>query len=85
NAICGDDDAACPTTLPSNQSLTPLMPYRVNLTFVGLLVPPGRVTFDLVYWPTSVQLGLTISGGTCLLLALLAGWHRWTRCRSRQL
>ncbi|MCE7981672.1 MAG: hypothetical protein DYG89_10800 [Caldilinea sp. CFX5] len=82
-ATCGSKGAACPTNLSSNQQLATLTPYRVNLTLVGLLVPSGVVTFDLVYWPTSVQLGLAISGGTLLLLALLAGWHGWARRRSR--
>ena len=84
NATCGDDGAACPTNLSGNQRLATLTPYRVNLTLIGVLTPPGRVSFDLVYWPTSVQLGLAISGGTLLLLALLAGWHGWARRRSRQ-
>jgi len=77
NATCGDDGIVCPTSLAGDQRLAPLTPYRVNLTLIGLLVLPGVVTFDLVYWPTSVQLGLAISGGTLLLVALLAGWHGW--------
>jgi hypothetical protein len=85
NVACGSNGAACPTNLPDNQNLVALTPYRVNLTLVGLLVPPGVVSFDLVYRPTSVQLGLAISGGTLFLLALLAGWHGWARQRGSQL
>lgn len=84
NATCGGNGAACPTNLSGNQTLATLTPYRVNLTLIGVLTPPGIVTFDLVYWPTSVQLGLAISGGTLLLVALLAGWHGWAHRRSRQ-
>jgi hypothetical protein len=39
-------------------------PLRVNLTLVGVAVPPGAVQFDLVYAPASVQRGLWISGAT---------------------
>ena len=47
-----------------------LQPLRANLTLLALPVPPGDLTFDLVYQPDSVRLGLWISAATLLLLTL---------------
>ena len=44
---------------------------RADLTLVGVPVPAGSVTFDLVYRPDSVRIGLWISGA--VLALLLAG------------
>ncbi len=56
-----------------------LTPLRTNLTFIGLAVPPGELRFTLHYWPTSVTMGLVISGSTLLLILLIALWRgrRW--------
>jgi hypothetical protein len=43
--------------------------HRVNLTFIGVVVPAGEIFFDLVYWPGSVRNGLLISGATLLIVA----------------
>ena len=68
--------------LQNKPGLQHLTVYRVDLTLIGVLVPPGVVTFEVSYWPTSVQIGLWISGGTVLILLLLLGWHGWMRRRS---
>ena len=74
----------CPTAQPdcaqetSTDGLPRLQPLRTNLTLIGLSVPPGTTRFTLRYWPLSVQLGLSISGATLLLLLLAVGWH-WQR------
>ncbi len=41
---------------------------RANLTFLGLAVPAGESEWELVYWPTSLRIGLLIGAGTLLLL-----------------
>jgi hypothetical protein len=51
-------------------------PLRVDLTLLGVILPPGQVTFDLVYWPDSVRLGLGISGLTAIMLSFLFYWRR---------
>jgi len=66
------------TQTTSNDDLPLLQPLRVDLTLLGLFVPPGELQFTLRYWPVSVQLGLWISGATLLLL-LLVGGVRWRR------
>ncbi|MEZ4725830.1 MAG: glycosyltransferase family 39 protein [Caldilineaceae bacterium] len=84
--VCIIPDAAQPTACtemsPLVTGLQNLAVYRTDLTLLGILVPPGRVTFELLYWPDSVRLGLWISGSTLLLLVLLAAWHGTTRHRS---
>jgi hypothetical protein len=53
---------------------------RANLTLVGVPVPAGSYTFDLVYQPDSIRIGLWISGATLLLLAaVLAGRLLWNK------
>jgi hypothetical protein len=49
---------------------------RVNLTLLGVPLPPGRHSFHVVYAPESVRLGLWISSLTLAVLAfgLLAWW-----------
>jgi hypothetical protein len=61
--VC-DDSSAC---RPEAGLFTPL---RVNLTLVGLFVPPGEVRFDLVYAPVSVQWGLWIGGATLAAMVM---------------
>jgi hypothetical protein len=58
-----------------------LQPLRANLTLIGIIIPPGAMTFTLRYWPLRVQLGLWISGGTLLLLICTLLW-RWQRQRA---
>jgi hypothetical protein len=50
-------------------------PVRANLTLLGVAAPPGSYTFDLVYQPDSIRLGLWISGATLLLLLGTTGWR----------
>ncbi|MBW7883711.1 MAG: hypothetical protein H3C34_13950 [Caldilineaceae bacterium] len=79
----------CPADLPrcaegGTQALgLPLLaPVRANLTQIGVPVPAGKVSFELLYWPASVQVGLWISGLT--LVGLLgAGVVTLLRRRAR--
>lgn len=50
-----------------------LQPVRANLTLLGVPIPAGKVTFDLVYAPNSVRMGQMISGGVLLLLLATVG------------
>ncbi len=70
------------TRTTSVDALPLLKPLRVDLTLIGIVIPPGQMQFTLRYWPVSVQLGLWISGGTVLLLLLLGGIHWWRRGRA---
>ncbi|MEZ4620328.1 MAG: hypothetical protein R2867_33150 [Caldilineaceae bacterium] len=69
------------TRSTSGDDLPLLTPLRVDLTLIGILVPPGEMHFTLRYWPLSVQLGLLISGGTLLLLTIWGGFDWWRRGR----
>jgi len=69
-------------TTQATGGLSNFTPYRVDLSLLGVLVPPGAVSFELIYWPQRVQQGLWISGGTLGLLVLLIGWRMATRLRS---
>jgi hypothetical protein len=51
---------------------------RANLTFRAIPIPAGRHEIDLAYRPTSVKVGLMLSG-----LALLVGLAVWIRPRAR--
>ncbi|MCB0186636.1 MAG: hypothetical protein KDE31_20355, partial [Caldilineaceae bacterium] len=62
----------------SGDELPLLTALRTDLTFIGLVIPAGEMTFTLRYQPMSVYLGLTISGATALLLLIVCLW-RWRR------
>ena len=70
NVTCDGD---CPDEAPFG--LPAFEPQRANLTLVGVPVPAGSFTFDLVYRPDSIRWGLWISGVTLLVLAVLAAWR----------
>ena len=70
NVTCS---GGCPDEAPLG--LQAFAPQRANLTLVGVPVPAGSFTFDLVYQPDSIRAGLWISGATLLVLALLAAWR----------
>jgi hypothetical protein len=72
-------NAECEADEFTNTGLQSLTVYRADLALIGVVVPAGVVSFELVYWPRSVQLGLGISGGTMLLLVVLGGWRLWVR------
>ena len=75
NPQCGRPPGACSADTAPILGLPAFVPVRADLTLVAVPVPAGVVQFDLVYQPTSVRLGLWISGLTLLLLlgvALLA-------------
>lgn len=78
---CGPAGGACQNRFADGAPFPLLTMQRVDLTLLGILVPPGAVTFELVYWPLSVQLGLWISSGTLLVLGLLLSGRRWRRSR----
>jgi hypothetical protein len=63
NVRCGAANGVCPDDLAQAFRI-----HRVNLTFIGIVVPAGEVHFDLVYWPRSVRDGLLISGATLLII-----------------
>ncbi len=50
----------------------PVPVWRADLTLLGVPVPPGTSTIELVYQPDSVRLGLVISGATLAFVLLLA-------------
>jgi hypothetical protein len=74
SATCGADDAPCAADIWPTAELPYLTPVRADLTLVGVPVPTGTVTFDLVYRPDSVRNGLWIAGGTLALLVMLGMW-----------
>lgn len=69
---------ACPAPTAARPWLTPL---RVNVTQVGLWIPPGGASFTLRYAPTSVAIGVWVSGLTLAGMALsaLVVWVRRRR------
>ncbi len=62
--------------------LPPLQVQRVNLTLLGVPIPAGEVSFELHYWPRTVQLGLWISASTALLMVGLGLGRWWWRRRT---
>ncbi|MCB0114705.1 MAG: hypothetical protein KDD84_11465 [Caldilineaceae bacterium] len=54
-------------------------PLRANLTFLGVFLSPGQTTFDLVYRPESVRLGLSISVVSAVILLGVLYWWRGRR------
>ena len=69
------DGGACPAGVWPAAELPYLAPVRANLTLVGVPVPAGAVTFDLVYRPDSVRAGLWITGVVLALLLLALGYR----------
>lgn len=61
----------------------PTAPLRADLTLLGVPIPAGRVTFDLLYQPDSVRYGLWLGGATLGLLALTALFAAWRTTRPR--
>ena len=59
-------------------------PQRANLTLIGIPVPAGSYTFDLVYQPDSIRVGLWISGVTLLILVVLVAWRWLARKKPRK-
>ena len=78
--VCLSSAQPCVRTT-SADDLPLLQPLRADLTLIGIVIPPGEMTFTLRYQPLSVQLGLWISGGTLALLVIVVTW-RWRRRRS---
>lgn len=64
----------CPDETPLG--LQAFEPRRADLTLLGIPVPAGSFTFDLVYQPDSIRAGLWISGVSLLVLVVLTAW-RW--------
>jgi hypothetical protein len=76
NVRCGAANEMCVDNLAQAFRI-----HRVNLTFIGVVLPAGEVFFDLVYWPGSVRNGLLISGATLLIVAAFGSvqLHRRTQ------
>lgn len=72
--------------LPAGVNAPLAAPLRADLTLLGVPIPAGRVTFDLLYRPDSVRIGLWIGGVTLGMLALAGLFTVWrtTRTRSTQ-
>jgi hypothetical protein len=68
---------------PEDASAPLTAPLRTNLTLLGVPIPAGRVTFDLIYQPDSVRDGLWIGGVTLSLLALGGLFAAWRTIRTR--
>jgi hypothetical protein len=82
SAECGLRNADCPQSPIAN--LQSFAVYRANLSFIGVPLPAGHTSFDLVYWPDSVHYGLWISGAALGLLSLACLWHWLQRRKGRQ-
>ena len=50
--------------------------FPVNHTFIGIPLPMGQHSFDLVYWPDSIRYGLWISIFTLIIILIATGWHK---------
>ncbi len=62
----------------------PLQVCRANLTFLGLRVPAGDHSIELLYWPDSIRHGLVISTLAVACLVLLALWRLKRSGRQRR-
>ncbi len=83
DARCGAEEAACaPSTWPEGNGLALLEPVRANLAFLGIPVPAGPMTFELVYAPDSVRTGLWIGGVTLLFVLGSGALFLWRRRRT---
>jgi hypothetical protein len=61
-----------------------LQVYRANLAFLGLRLPAGDQTIELLYWPDSVRYGFIVSTIAACGLVLLALWRLWRSERFRR-
>ena len=60
-------------------------PMACPRTLIGIPIPAGKLRFDLVYWPASLQNGLRLTSATIgLLIMALYGRWQWRRGRSEQ-
>lgn len=64
-----------------NPRSEPLNLVRADLTFLGIQIPAGAGVIDVQYRPTSVRIGLTLSGLTWALLLLSLLYSLWTKRR----
>ena len=74
NPVCGGDPD-CAGAAPPLDSLPLLQPVRADLTLIGVPIPAGQVSFELVYDPASVRIGFGISLIALLLILVYAGWR----------
>lgn len=81
NRRCGET-ASCRAIASPSALPPPFEINRTNLAFVGLTIPAGKVSFDLVYDPLSFKMGLWSSGLTGLILLVFAGVKMRTEKRS---
>jgi hypothetical protein len=69
----------------------PLPVVRANLTLLGISIPAGESTIELIYQPDSVRYGLLVSGTSLVSLVLfvvgrsLFAWRTWAVNRWRNL
>lgn len=69
-------DAGTPVGLPAFE------PLRADLTLIGVPLPKGTYTFDLIYQPDSIRNGLWITGAALILLAVAVSWQALSSRRS---
>lgn len=56
----------------ANINNKPAKIYRVNYNFKGIVVPEGKSTIELTYFPISLLVGIYISIGSIILLIILS-------------
>lgn len=81
NSVCSTG-GGCDAAQTPFSKLTLLSPLRVNLTFVGVVIPKGTTQFELVYTPESVRNGLLISCLTLIFLILFCLGRLWWKWRT---
>lgn len=77
------EGGSCAAAVAGLDGLPVLQARRADLTLIGVVVPPGNVTFDLVYAPASVQIGLWIAAGVLVALVIIFGVRTVARRKAR--
>jgi hypothetical protein len=72
---CAGTEVNCAPGGTEVLGLPSFVPVRADLTLVGVPIPPGEVTFELIYQPESVRNGLWIAGVTLAIIMLATGWR----------
>ncbi len=72
--VC-DGDPGCAGAAAPLDGLPLLQPLRADLTLIGVPIPAGQVSFELVYDPASVRVGFWISLVALLIMGVYTGWY----------
>lgn len=73
NLSCGKQVETCPQTQAGE--VPHFTPFRANLSFVGMSLPAGTASFDVVYRPHTFRNGMLISLTTLSVLVLIGIIH----------